>query len=69
MTCIDIGTLYYEKRGNALQLIDLLCKLQNENIVHVFNYYVIQNRLIYIDMETTPTPHHWKAYSKQKFGL
>lgn len=64
MTCIDIGTLYFEKRGNALSFIDLLCKLRHPSLVPILNYYVIQNRLIYVEMESTPTPQHWKSYWK-----
>jgi serine/threonine protein kinase len=47
----------------------MLCKLRHPSIVDVLNYYVIQNRLIYVEMESTPTPQHWKAYTKQPLSV
>jgi serine/threonine protein kinase len=67
MTCIDIGTLYLEKRGKALQFADMLCRVRHPSMVQILNYYVIQNRLIYIEMECPPTSQMWKSYSKQPF--
>lgn len=38
-------------------------------MIDIYNYYVIQNRLIYIEMECSPTTAMWKSYTKQPLSI
>jgi hypothetical protein len=51
VTCIDITSLYKEKRGKALAIIKFLCQVQHKNITYIHEYKVIDEKLIYIEME------------------
>ena len=40
--CIDISTLYKEKRGKAIDLIEKLSKIKDENLVEIYNWWYIE---------------------------
>lgn len=68
VTCIDITSLFQEKRTKALQIIQFLTQVKHQNILELKSYQVIDDRLIYIEMEM---PGHgveqWKNFCKKKF--
>lgn len=41
VTCVDISTLYREKRGKALELIKLISNLKHDCLVHVYKWWHI----------------------------
>ena len=51
VTCIDISTLYREKRGKAIQLVETLSKFSHRHIVQIESYWIIPDQLIFIEME------------------
>jgi hypothetical protein len=38
---IDIQTLYKEKRGKALDLIDKIASIRNQNLMLIYNWWYI----------------------------
>ena len=81
--CIDITTLYKEKRGKAIDLIERLSKIKNENLVEIYNWWYIEDQMIFVEAETPvySIPNgpedkkqghkqdnkSWKTYCKRKF--
>ncbi len=51
VTCIDIATLYKEKRGKAVQLAQTLCRFSHPFLVKVYNHVIYEDQAIYIEME------------------
>ena len=49
--CIDISTLYKEKRGKALNLVASLASIRHENLMMIFNWWYIPDQLIFIECE------------------
>lgn len=49
--CIDISTLYKEKRGKALNLVGTLASIRHENLMMIFNWWYIPDQLIFIECE------------------
>lgn len=49
--CIDISTLFKEKRGKAFDLIEKLSKIKDENLVEIFNWWYIEDQVIFIEAE------------------
>jgi hypothetical protein len=41
--CIDIATLYKEKRGKAIDLIEKLSKIKDDNLVEIYNWWYIED--------------------------
>ena len=68
MTCIDISTLYKEKRGKAIALANFLCQLKHPNLVHIYRHYLVQETLIYIEMEAPSNSSNWKSFCKRSFS-
>jgi hypothetical protein len=55
VTCVDISTLYRGKRGKALILLEKLTSLKNKNLVEILKYWVIPDKMIFIEMEEPKT--------------
>lgn len=51
VTVIDIFTLYKEKRGKALELIDLLAKIKDPNIIAIRKWWYIPDQCIFVETE------------------
>lgn len=68
VTCIDISTLYKEKRGKAIEAAKLLCSLHHTNLINVYRYYIYEERLIYVEMEVPLNLTTWKTFCKKKFS-
>jgi hypothetical protein len=51
VTCIDITSLYREKRGKALSVVNCMSKIRHQNITHIYGHYVVEERFIYVEME------------------
>ena len=54
VTCIDISTLYKDKRGKALELIQNLSNLKHDNLIQIFKWWYIPDQTIFIETEA---PH------------
>jgi len=67
VTCVDISTLYREKRGKALVLIQFLATLKHKHLVEILNYWVVPDHLIFIEMEPPKVISQWKSFCKRKF--
>jgi hypothetical protein len=49
---IDISTLYKEKRGKAIDLIEKLSKIKDENLVEIYSWWYIEDQVIFVETET-----------------
>lgn len=67
VTCIDISTLYKEKRGKAISIAHFLCQVKHKNLIHIFRYHIIEEKLIFVEMEVPQCLTTWKTFCKQKF--
>jgi serine/threonine protein kinase len=68
VTCIDISTLYREKRGKAISVANYLCSLKHKNFIHIYRYFIHEERLIFIEMEVPLCLTTWKTFCKKKFS-
>ena len=68
ITCIDISTLYTEKLGNALQMIKDLESFKHPNLVTIERYWIVPDKLIFVEMETPDPIDNWKTFCKQNFS-
>jgi len=68
VTCIDISSLYQEKKGKAIQLINLLCAVKHNHITHIYGHTVVDERLIYVEMEMPLNTSQWRTFCKRKFS-
>lgn len=68
VTCIDISTLYKEKRGKAISIANFLCQLKHKNLIHIYRYYIVEERLIFVEMEVPHNLTTWKTFCKKKFS-
>ena len=67
VTCIDISTLYQEKRGNAIQMIQTLIGFKHEHLVTIEKYWIVPNYLLFVEMEAPDPVSQWKSFCKQSF--
>jgi serine/threonine protein kinase len=51
VTCIDISTLYPEKRGIAIKLINQICQLDHPCLMKIINWWQIPDQFIFIESE------------------
>jgi len=51
VTCIDIETLYKEKRGAAIDLIQKLSCISHPNLVTISKWWYIQDKILFVEME------------------
>lgn len=65
VTCIDISTLYQEKRGNAIQMIQTLASFKHNNLVSIDRYWMVPNYLLFVEMEAPDPVSQWKTFCKQ----
>ena len=49
--CIDIETLFKEKRGNAIHLIETFYKLNHPNLINIQKWWYIQDKMIFVETE------------------
>jgi len=69
VTCIDISTLYQEKRGSALQMIKTLESFKHKHLVPIEKYWIVPDSLIFVEMEAPDPITNWKSFCKQNFTL
>ena len=67
VTCIDISSLYQEKRGSAVQMIQTLASFRHENLVTIDKYWIVPNYLLFVEMEAPDPISQWKSFCKQNF--
>lgn len=67
VTCIDITSLYKEKRGKALTIIKFICQVQHANITFIHSYNIVDEKFIFIEMEVPLNVNQWKTFCKKKF--
>jgi len=84
VTVIDIYTLYKEKRGKALELIDKIARIKHPHLVSIHRWWYIADQAIFIEMETPKNvigqgslqgvassnidTKAWKTFCKKKFS-
>lgn len=51
LTCIDIETLYKEKRGSALDYIMKLSTISHTNLISIHKWWYIQDKIIFVETE------------------
>ena len=69
VTCIDISTLYQEKRGSALQMIKTLESFKHPHLAPIERYWIVPDQLIFVEMEAPDPISNWKSFCKQNFTL
>ena len=69
VTCVDISTLYPEKRGKSLILIETLSQFSHKHIVPILKYWVVEDMLIFIETEVPVSVSQWKTFCKKKFSF
>ena len=55
VTCIDLSTLYQEKRGSAIQMIQTLSNFKHENLLAIEKYWIVPNKMLFVETEA-PNP-------------
>ena len=48
---IDIQTLYKEKRGKAISLIEKISTIRNDNLMLIYNWWYIEDQVIFVECE------------------
>jgi hypothetical protein len=51
VTCIDISTLYVEKRGKAFEVIAKYAEINDKGLVYIQNWWNIKDQLIFVEMD------------------
>ena len=69
VTCIDISTLYQEKRGSAVQMIQILSRFNHENLLKIDKYWIVPNYLIFVETEAPDPVSQWKSFCKQNLSI
>ncbi len=67
VTCIDISTLFREKRAKAIAITNFLGQVKHPNIVQIHTHRIVDEKFIYIEMEVPENTQHWKTFCKKKF--
>ena len=67
VTCVDISTLYKEKRSKAMDLAQTFCTLSHRNLVQPISPLHIENNRLYIEMEAPENIGSWKSFCKKRF--
>ncbi|CDW78710.1 morn domain repeat containing protein [Stylonychia lemnae] len=67
VTCIDISTLFKEKRAKAIAITNFLGQVRNANIVQIYSHQIIDEKYVYIEMEVPQNLSLWKTFCKKKF--
>ena len=68
VTCIDLSGLFKEKRDKGIAVAAFLSQLKHPNFVYIFSYYIVDDKIIYLEMEAPHKLHTWKTFSKTKFS-
>jgi serine/threonine protein kinase len=67
VTCIDVSSLFQEKKAKAFAIINFLSQTKHPNIVEIYQHYIVDDMLIFIEMEEPPNTYQWKTFCKRKF--
>jgi serine/threonine protein kinase len=67
VTCIDVSSLFQEKKDKAFAIVDFLSQTKHANMVEIYQHYVVDNMLIFIEIEEPPNTYQWKTFCKRKF--
>jgi serine/threonine protein kinase len=67
VTCIDISTLFKEKRAKAITITKFLGQVRHTNVVQIYTHYIVDDKFIYIEMEVPANVSQWKTFCKKKF--
>lgn len=67
VTCIDISSLFKEKRTKAISIATFLSQVKHSHLVTIYSHYVVDDKLIYIEMEPPTNFTQWKTFCKRKF--
>lgn len=67
VTCIDISTLFKEKRAKAIAITNFLGQVRHPNIVQIYSHQIVEEKYIYIEMEVPQNISLWKTFCKKKF--
>lgn len=67
VTCIDISTLFKEKKAKAINIASFLAQVRHQNVVQIYSQHVVDEKYIYIEMEVPQTISSWKTFCKKKF--
>ena len=51
VTCIDIETLYRDKRGDAIKIIDMYTQLVHPNLITIYKWWYIKDKVIFVETE------------------
>ena len=51
VTCIDIETLYRDKRGEAIKIIDLYTQLAHPHLITIYKWWYIKDKVIFVETE------------------
>lgn len=66
VTCIDISSLYKGKRGKAILMVEQLASLRHKNLVDIYDYWMVPEQLIFIEMECPSSLTQWKTFTKRR---
>ena len=69
VTCIDISTLFKEKRTKALTIVNFLAMVKHPNLPIIYSHYIIEEKLVYMEMEAPQNLSQWKTFCKKKFQV
>lgn len=67
VTCIDISTLYKEKRTKAITIVNFLSQVKHPNLTYIYSHYIVDEKLIFLEMEAPYNLSQWKTFCKKKF--
>ncbi len=80
VTVIDLSTLFKDRWGKAIEMIDKLSKVNHPNLVTIYNYWFIPDEALFIEIEPPSNLLHeiannqqlfdnksWKTFCKKKF--
>ena len=65
VTCIDISTVYAEKRGAAVDMIKKFANLKHPNLIEIEKYWVAPDEFIFIETEAPDPIAEWKSFCKK----
>lgn len=68
VTCIDITSLYKEKRGKAVYIVDFLSQVKHDHITYIYGYQIVEDKFIFVEMEAPFITKEWKTFCKKKFS-
>lgn len=67
VTCIDISTLYVEKRGKAFEQITKIAEMNDPSLVKVHRWWNIEDQLLFVEMEAPSIFYHQYLVDNKDF--